>query len=206
MSKPKTKPITNVVELIRDIADNEFVEELEQVLNERQVLKSLIGKRIAKGVSQGDIAERLGCSQSRVSKLERGTDSDLKLDELAAYGAATGQEFEIIGHRVGSRPVDRVKAYALCIHRELQNLASLAKEDDGIAEGVTGFFGETFFNLVNLLNDAARTLPERPLISIQLDPDVENEPQAEHAKPVRQRARRKRSRPTRSGSLDDEIE
>jgi transcriptional regulator with XRE-family HTH domain len=192
MSKTRDKPITNVVDLIRDIADADFVEELEEHLRQGAILRSLMAKRIAKGVSQGDIAERLGCSQSRVSKLERGTDGDLKLEELAAYGEATGHEFEIIGHRLGSRPVDRVKAYVLCIHRELQSLTSMATDDDRIADGFTEFFGETFFNLVNLLNDAAKTLPDRPLISIQLDADVENEPAADPAQPARQRARRKR--------------
>jgi hypothetical protein len=45
--------------------------------------------------------------------------------------------------------------------------------------------------LVNLLNDAAKTPPDRPLISIQLDADVDNEPAADPAQPARQRARRK---------------
>ena len=103
MSKTRDKPITNVVDLIRDIADADFVEELEEHLRQGAILRSLMAKRIAKGVSQGDIAERLGCSQSRVSKLERGTDGDLKLEELAAYGEATGHEFEIIGHRLVSQ-------------------------------------------------------------------------------------------------------
>lgn len=192
MSKAPAKPITSVVDLIEDIADDDFVEELETVLNERQILKSLMGKRIAKGVSQGDIAERLGCSQSRISKLERGVDADLKLEELAAYGAAIERDFEIIGHRAGSTPVDRVKTYAFCIHRELMFMASLAKGDKKIARGVNEFIGETLVNMVGLLNDAGRALPERPRITMQLDADEANDVETATPAPARKRATRKR--------------
>lgn len=192
MSKSPPKPVTNVVDLVRDIADDDFVSELETILSERSILKSLIAARLAGGVSQGEIAEKLGCSQSRISKLERGMDRDLKLEELAAYGAATDREFEIIGHRKGSTPVDRVKSYVFAIHRELQFLAELAKGDQKIAKGVSSFFGEAFFNVVNLMNDAAKSLPDRPLITMQLDADeCDEDDTVEPATPTRKRARRK---------------
>lgn len=193
MGKKSSKSATSVLDMIREIEDDDFTAELETILAERRILKSLIAMRIAAGVSQGDIADRLECSQSRISKLERAKDGDLKLDELAAYGAATGHEFEIIRHRKGSTPVDRVKAYAFCIHRELKLLASLAKCDQKISKGVGEFFGETFFNMVNLMNDAARGLPERPLITMESDADELDDDGPSEVVPARKRARRKAS-------------
>ncbi|MDA0922039.1 MAG: transcriptional regulator [Planctomycetota bacterium] len=193
MNKPD-KPITNVLDLVSGIVDQDFVDELDSVLRQGAILRSLIAKRVAEGVSQAEIAEKLNCSQSRVSKLERGRDGDLKLEELAAYGNAIGREFEIIGHHKGSTPVDRVKSYVFAIHRELQFLAELAKDDQKISKGVSNFFGEAFFNVVNLMNDAAKSLPDRPLITMQMDADeCGDEASAEKALPVRKRATRKRN-------------
>jgi len=192
MGKTSSQSATSVLDMIREIDDDDFAAELETILAERRILKSLIAMRIAAGVSQGDIADKLGCSQSRVSKLERANDGDLKLDELAAYGAATGREFEIIGHRKGSTPVDRVKAYVFCIRRELQFVASLVKGDQSMAQGVSAFIGEALFNVVKAMKDAAKTLPKRPPITMELDADELDDDCPTDPAPSRKRATRKR--------------
>ncbi|MBI1311939.1 helix-turn-helix domain-containing protein [bacterium] len=194
MGKTSSKSATSVLDMIREIEDDDFAAELETILAERRILKSLIAMRIAAGVSQGDIADKLGCSQSRVSKLERANDGDLKLDELAAYGAATGREFEILAHRKGSTPVDRVKAYAFCIHRELKFLASLAKGDQSMAQGVSAFIGEALFNVVKAMKDAAKTLPKRPPITMELDADELDDDCPDEAAAAQPRKRAKRRR------------
>jgi transcriptional regulator with XRE-family HTH domain len=195
MNKTTTKPITSVTDLVSGIADEDFVDELNSILSERSILKSLIAARIANGTSQKDIADKLNCSQSRVSKLERGRDRDLRLEELAAYGEVTGHEFEIVGLPKGSTPVDRVKTFAFCIHRELRFMAALAKDDQKIAKGVAEFFGEALLNMVSLLNDAGKSLSDRPLITMQLDADKAEttdftEPETKMRKRVSKRASR----------------
>jgi transcriptional regulator with XRE-family HTH domain len=197
MNKTTTKPITSVTDLVSGIADEDFVDELNSILSERSILKSLIAARIANGTSQKDIADKLNCSQSRVSKLERGRDRDLRLEELAAYGEVTDHEFEIVGLPKGSTPVDRVKTFAFCIHRELRFMAALAKDDQKIAKGVAEFFGEALLNMVSLLNDAGKSLSDRPLITMQLDADkAETTDFTEAETKMRKRVSKRASRET----------
>jgi transcriptional regulator with XRE-family HTH domain len=194
MSKTtQKKRITNVVDLVRDIADDDFVAELEQQLAERSVIKSLIAERVARNLSQDDIAKHLKCTQSRVSKIEAGKDADLTLGEMSAYASAFGCEFDIVPHPRGSKIVDRVKTYARCIDRELKNLVQLAADDQTIATGAKVFLGEAIVNLVGMVKNAAKELPNRPSISMQLSDDVEPAEVSSTKKPpvARKRASRK---------------
>ena len=55
-----------------------------------------------------------------------------------------------------------MKSLAFQIKHEMDALASLAANDHVIAKGVSDFFGEAFFNLVNMLQSSAEKLPPRP--------------------------------------------
>ena len=106
MSQPTTKRrFTNVVDLVRDLVDEEFAHELEEQIAARTVLKSLIAQRVVRNISQEDIAQRLGCTASRVSKLENSRDSDLTLGELAAYASALESEFAIAVNQHGCKVI-----------------------------------------------------------------------------------------------------
>jgi predicted XRE-type DNA-binding protein len=48
------------------------------------------------GLNQGDVAERLGISQSRVSRIERGDMDHTEVATIRAYVGALGGEVEIV--------------------------------------------------------------------------------------------------------------
>lgn len=58
---------------------------LADFVKRRRIVSKLAAIRVAKGVKQADIADKLGCGQSAVSKLEAGVDADLTLAHLEAY-------------------------------------------------------------------------------------------------------------------------
>lgn len=47
------------------------------------------------GLSQKDVALKLGCTQSRISKLESMTDADLRIGDLSKYAEVLGLELRI---------------------------------------------------------------------------------------------------------------
>ena len=51
--------------------------------------------RTKAGITQTQMAEHLGCTQSAVSKLEAGTDGALTLSQILAYSKATKSSFGI---------------------------------------------------------------------------------------------------------------
>lgn len=68
---------------------------------QRQMLAEVRAHRLAEiretyGLNQTDVAQRLGVSQSRVSRLERGDMDHTELATIRAYIGALGGELEIV--------------------------------------------------------------------------------------------------------------
>lgn len=65
---------------------------LRRMAAERQrLISDLTGQRQAAGLSQTEVAARMGTSQSAVARLESG-DADLRMSTLERYAAAIGSQ------------------------------------------------------------------------------------------------------------------
>ncbi|HMK96409.1 MAG TPA: helix-turn-helix transcriptional regulator [Acidimicrobiales bacterium] len=62
----------------------------EMARGRRSLAAALSAKRVELGLSQTEVAARMGTSQSAVARLESG-ESDLRLSTLERYAAAIGQ-------------------------------------------------------------------------------------------------------------------
>ncbi|HUT13865.1 MAG TPA: helix-turn-helix transcriptional regulator [Thermoguttaceae bacterium] len=159
----KKQQYASVSEVLRDIApDDAFHAEFNEHIAGRKLVKHLMGLRAAQGLSQTDVANAIGCTQSRISKLENARDNDVRLGDLRAYANVLGCDFD--PHPVPRclKPVDKVKIHALAIKRHMDDLAQLARSDDKIAQGVAGFFYECFVNVFLMMGDSAKRLPLCP--------------------------------------------
>ncbi|HLN15642.1 MAG TPA: helix-turn-helix domain-containing protein [Acidimicrobiales bacterium] len=66
----------------------------EEMAKKRKVLtEALVARRLSLGLSQTEVAARMGTSQSAVARLEAGT-GDLRLSTLERYAAAVDQELD----------------------------------------------------------------------------------------------------------------
>jgi len=65
----------------------------EMAEKRRTLASALAAKRMELGLSQTEVAARMGTSQSAVARLESG-DADLRLSTLERYAAAIGQELD----------------------------------------------------------------------------------------------------------------
>lgn len=150
------KRYKSVAETLRDLCeDKAFAEEVIKQIEARQVIHRLMALRSRRGLSQGDIAAKMKCTQSRISKLENGKDDDLRLGDFHAYADALGLEMTIVLADKRRTVVDDIKHHALEIQRLFGELEHLAEKDEKIAEGVKNFIaGETAYNLINILLEA----------------------------------------------------
>jgi predicted XRE-type DNA-binding protein len=106
---PKNKAYRSIPELVRDIADSSsFADGFESRLANRKIVKDLMVLRATQGLSQKDVALRLGCTQSRISKLESMTDADLRIGDLSKYAEALGLQLRIILEPTNQLPAARV--------------------------------------------------------------------------------------------------
>lgn len=169
MTKKKTR-FQKVSDLMADVLpdDPEFVTELEEQIDKRRLVRGLATLRNCKNVSQADIADVLGCGQSRISKLENGYDSDVRMSDIEAYAKVLGCDVQVV---FGSRElsiVDEVKIHAFRIKDCFGRLAELAKSDEDVARGVAEFHIEALFNLAEIVKRSSRRLPKRKRPGLRL--------------------------------------
>ena len=89
------KRYKSVAEMVRDIsADEELAKKLEKLIESKRVVKTLISLRIREGKTQKQVAEHMGCSQSRISKLESGEDKHIRLGDILKYLEAIDMTLE----------------------------------------------------------------------------------------------------------------
>ena len=160
---PNKKQYTSVSELVRDIvADEEFHAAFDELVARRKLTKQLVAFRAARGMSQEEVAAKMACTQSRISKLENANDDDVRLGDLRAYAEAVGCELVACPIPHDMETVEKVKCHAFTIKKHTDDLAQLARADEAIADGVTSFFCELFVNFILMLGDSAKRLPLRP--------------------------------------------
>lgn len=64
-------------------------------MEERTIIEKLKRVRVANGITQHDVAERMGIVQAAVSRIESGTHSP-SVDMLEKYADAVGCRLEIV--------------------------------------------------------------------------------------------------------------
>lgn len=78
----------------------------EMAQRRRELIAELVAQRKAAGLSQTEVAARMGTSQSSVARLEA-SHPDTRLSTLQRYAGAVGQEidWELRNFRSGSEPL-----------------------------------------------------------------------------------------------------
>ena len=75
--------------------DPEFRKRVEVVLSEMRIEQDLAALRAARGITQTDLAKRLGVTQPAIARLESGRIKNLTLRTLARYAGALGGQVRI---------------------------------------------------------------------------------------------------------------
>lgn len=147
--------------ILRLSGDEAFKQMALKTIREKQVAKLLFILRCKEGLSQKEMAEKVGCSQSRISKIETSRDEDLSVKDLLDYGKALKLRLEIGYSRPSFKLVDQIKFHAFKMKEGLERLCELAKDDPEMTEGIRKFFGEAFVNVLGLITESYKKLPKK---------------------------------------------
>ncbi|MDD3925308.1 MAG: helix-turn-helix transcriptional regulator [bacterium] len=157
---------SSVSEMAKHLTDDkDFQTQLDKEIAGKSMAKTLFVLRCSHGVTQKEMAERLGFTQSRISKLENAPIDAIKVSDLVAYAKALDLNLSIAFHQGQTKnttSVDCVRFHTLQIKKHLDNLAKLAHKDDDIFAGVVKFYSETLVNFLQLFSRSAAKLPKKP--------------------------------------------
>jgi transcriptional regulator with XRE-family HTH domain len=169
-TKPTGRRYASVDELIKGEAISQDVRaQVSDIEDATRLVEQLSLLRQIAGLTQEQMAERLGfSSQSAVSKLESGRDEDVTIGEIREYIKASGQRVAMLFGRPMNH-VEAVKAHALAMRKHLSALASIAHKGEEIRTEVQAFFGEAFFNLLNIFSECQTELPDGGHFDVRLE-------------------------------------
>ena len=85
----------SVDEMLRGHGYRRVAEAVRQLSVKTKLIDQLIVARVAAGLTQSQMAAKLRCSQSRISKLEDSHDVDLSLGDIQAYARIVGLKLQL---------------------------------------------------------------------------------------------------------------
>lgn len=168
-AKATGRQYRSVSELVKkECLSDEVRDRFAENERETEIVQRLALMRQSAGITQQQMAEKLGVTQSAISKLEAGRDEDLTLAQIREYSKALDQRIGIVFGKPMNH-VEAVKAYAIGIRKHLSALASLAHLDDELEQAIQGFFGEAFFNILTILAKCQDEMPNNKRFEIRLE-------------------------------------
>jgi transcriptional regulator with XRE-family HTH domain len=129
----------------------EMAELVKRQIRRSQLVSLLVQMRIDKNITQEQVADSMKCDPSKISRMESGSDSQLRLWDIMGYTKALGVQASVMLDD-NSLPVStRVKQCVFQIDRDLKKLTQMVQEHDGnevIANKISQFYQEVLFNFL----------------------------------------------------------
>ena len=158
----KTK-YDNVADAAAALAGDKAVKgRVQTLINKSAMVNVLIGMRTQSGLSQADIAKKMNCTQSKISKLESGSDDTLKWSDIVGYIHALELNMHLFFNNENLPRAARIKNHVLQVHGLLEELADLAKgvcEDEIFVSKIHEFYGEVLMNFLVKFEETYKQLP-----------------------------------------------
>ena len=149
----------NVAKMLTALGAGEGVCQEYVALAERTRLSRLLfSLRCRAGLTQDELAERVGCAQSVVSRIENACDDELSVGDLLRY--ARGLD---LGMQVGFTAKQATLANSIRCHldglaRDLRQLLDLAGDDLSILAGAASVFRGTAEQFAAVVEESADRL------------------------------------------------
>lgn len=153
------KKYKSVSDLIKSMdLPKERQQEQIDYINARRLSRLLTVMRSQQGMNQQQAAEKCGCTQSRISKLEYKEDRKITIGELLDYSDALGLDLSVMFLPKKMKIVDRVKLHAFRIEQLLQRLVKLSKGDKKMEKAAASFHGECLVNLLSIVGNSQKAI------------------------------------------------
>ncbi|NTU43998.1 MAG: helix-turn-helix domain-containing protein [Chlorobiaceae bacterium] len=136
---------------------------VEQEMTQSRIVNKLLHMRTDKKVSQKELAQRMGCDPSKISRMEAGNDLQLKIGDIAQYVTALGVQMTTVFEDTTLPVAEQIKRDVNSIHEKLERLVGVAKQVDGdetIINKINIFYGEVLLNFMLRFTDSHEKLKD----------------------------------------------
>ncbi len=147
------KRYASVSEMVRDtVPDRTFHDELEGHLADYNVSRALCTLRCSRDLTQAELAQRAGCTQNKISRIENSRNDRLKLEDLAIYARAFNMQVSI-DFAEESTAADAIGRLARQVRNSLDEVADSVQNEKAASEGAKQSYEEFLFNMLDLFMD-----------------------------------------------------
>lgn len=131
----------------------------EEVLR-GQLVSALVELRLARGVTQQQVADFMRCDASTISRFESGNDA--KFSEVLGYLGALKLGMNILFCDPELAVNEQIKQCVFELHGNLERLVELAErvqDDPNFVRSIHAFFGEVQMNFMTRFEESYKKLP-----------------------------------------------
>jgi len=141
--------------------DEKIKQQVDEEICCSQLVNTLLQLRIEKGISQKELAKRIGCDPSKISRLEAGNDLQLKMGDVRLYLSALDVTMNLVFEDTSLPVAEQIKQHVFLIHEKLEQLVKLEMQVDGdeiIINKIHVFCSEVLFNFLSRFGDSYKRL------------------------------------------------
>jgi len=143
------RSVTEMVDAV--VTDKAAATRIKTAIDDRRLCRLLLVLRCRADLSQEELAERMGCSQSQISRMENGKDAAVSVADLLAYAKALKLDvhLDFAPHRTA---VQRMAFYVHCLKEEIERIGNLVRGDVEAEKDSVRFFGDQARGLADILS------------------------------------------------------
>lgn len=152
---------SSVSEMVSGAAQVETLDnKVEGRAGDYNVSRALSDLRCSQKLTQEELAERAGCTQSKISRIENSSNDRLKLDDLTMYARAFNMQVSIDFTRESSS-AGATERLARQIRNGLDHVAEKARHEGAADEGAKKTYEAFLFEMLDLFLDNLEGLRAR---------------------------------------------
>ena len=128
----------------------------------RPLVKILTATRVKHDLTQKEVAARMGCSESKVCRMESAIDADLSFGDILAYAKAVDLNLSLFFDDSTLPNATRIKHCVSEIASMLKHLTELAREDDEddtMRNAINRFQVEVLMNFLIKYKESGAAIP-----------------------------------------------
>ena len=162
---------SSVEEMVKTLSGESFADEFADFDKKTWLSQHLSAIRIASGITEHEIAKRLGCDEKCVVDFEYQETGKIKVSEIALYLNALGFDTRLVFTDKEATHADKIKCLVLETTDLLSDLVKVSEpgEDEKITEEVSKFLIEYFVNVSRLFLEVVSSQFPKPDADAILD-------------------------------------